>query len=251
MVEKTEIELRKWSSGAAQLRALEGKLTAGMKYPTGGVNTAPETWRRQLAWMQSSHNDTVFRKKPNASETSRAFSKNPTEPGMNSEKLRPPSTHQSGYEAKYVSEVVDPRQSAEDKQNRRYGDELGECAHGRLEQLPALEDLNEETGQDAEQWTCRADLSIKRKHVQQILSLKATLFKGGNRCDNTVTDLSKSHGIEETLHRWFLTIFTYLALLSKKITRFTPNTEWCSQNTKLTSSYSLKWFIKICICCNL
>jgi len=43
MVEKTEIELRKWSSGAAQLRTLEGTLTAGMKYPTGGVNTAPET----------------------------------------------------------------------------------------------------------------------------------------------------------------------------------------------------------------
>jgi len=56
-----------------------------------------------------------------------------------------------------------------------------------------------------------------------------------------------------SLGQWFLTFFTYPTLLSDKITRFIPNTLNGSfiKNTKLPHSYSLKWFIKIYVCCNL
>jgi len=50
-----------------------------------------------------------------------------------------------------------------------------------------------------------------------------------------------------------LNLFYIFTLLSNKITRFTCNTQRCSiiENTKLTNSYSLEWFIKMYIGCNL
>ena len=53
--------------------------------------------------------------------------------------------------------------------------------------------------------------------------------------------------------QWFSTFFIYFTLLSNKIARFTINTLWCSfvESEKLTNSYSLEWFIKVCIGCNL
>jgi len=58
----------------------------------------------------------------------------------------------------------------------------------------------------------------------------------------------------ESLAQWFSTFFTYLTLISKNISRFTlPQvTQSCSwiENTKLTNSYGLEWFIKIYTGCH-
>jgi len=63
-----------------------------------------------------------------------------------------------------------------------------------------------------------------------------------------------THMRQQTLRQWFLTLFTYLTLLSNNITRFTPNTLGGGHLLKIrnsTNSYSLEWFIKIYIGCNL
>ena len=52
-----------------------------------------------------------------------------------------------------------------------------------------------------------------------------------------------THMRQQTLRQWFLTLFTYLTLLSNNITRFTPNTLGGGHLLKIrnsTNSYSLE-----------
>ena len=64
-------------------------------------------------------------------------------------------------EARDVGEVVDPGQQAEGEEEEHHGQQLEEGPPGPRQNLPALEELHEEAGQDAELRASRAHLRVQ------------------------------------------------------------------------------------------
>lgn len=63
-----------------------------------------------------------------------------------------------------VGEVIDPGKHAEGKEEEHYARELGEGSPRSCQDLPALEQLHEQTRQDAKLRTCRTHLSSEEEY---------------------------------------------------------------------------------------
>lgn len=68
---------------------------------------------------------------------------------------------EAGDESAYVGKVVNPRQQAEDEQKDDDTQQLDEGPPGLGQNLPALEQLHEQAGQDAKLGTCWTHLTEK------------------------------------------------------------------------------------------
>ena len=65
---------------------------------------------------------------------------------------------ESRHKTADVGEVVDPWKQTEGEEEDRDGQQLGKSPPWSLEDLPALKQLHEQTGQDAELTACRTHL---------------------------------------------------------------------------------------------
>lgn len=62
-----------------------------------------------------------------------------------------------------MGKVVDPGQEAEGKEEEHHCQQLEEGTPGSGQDLPALEQLHKEAGQDAKLGACRANLGVRRR----------------------------------------------------------------------------------------
>lgn len=72
---------------------------------------------------------------------------------------------EAGDEAADVGEVVDPGQQPEGEEEENHAQQLGEGPPGLGEDLPALEQLHKQTGQDSKLGAGRPDLGRKNRDV--------------------------------------------------------------------------------------